>query len=69
MKESVRLVTDEDRETCGLVGVELRSGRSRAGAAEPVRLSAEESLRELAELAEGARGAKNSRGAKKSRGA
>ena len=54
MKASVRLVTDEDRETCVLVGVELRSLRSPTGGAEPMRLSAEESLHELAELAEGA---------------
>ena len=54
MKESVRLTTEQDRETCVLVGVELRSGRSQTGAAETARLSAEESLHELAELAEGA---------------
>ena len=54
MKESVRLTTEQDRETCLLVGVELRLGRSPTGGAEPVRLSAEESLHELAELAEGA---------------
>ena len=54
MKESVRLTTEEDRETCVLVGVELRSSRSATASAEPVRLSAEESLQELAELAAGA---------------
>ena len=54
MKKSVRLTTEEDRETCILVGVELRSGRSAAGAGEAARLSAEESLHELGELADGA---------------
>ena len=54
MKESVGLVLEEDPETCVLVGVELHSGRSPSAGSELVRLSAEESLRELAELAEGA---------------
>ena len=54
MKAPSRLTPEKDRETCILVGVELRSRRPSSASFEPLRVSAAESLRELSALAAGA---------------